>query len=473
MLPEEQAKVPNFVGPSLPRRDKGSREEYCMTMLTLFKPYRTPKNLKLPSESWEMVMENHKFTTCEMELMDFFQLRYECLDARDDYRAQLQKGELQEEANLPFDVREVAKLSDDMQGFFDDADEETMQLMADAGFKESIDDDLDEINSHGRKVNADMQTATTILQTSGALEPGINNQTGIPDFADQIQTGGTIPASQWKQALANKRLALLEEQNHQMMERAQEKKKAKIHIPDDMVDETKVVDKSYLCKSFKAKQAEDQARINNIAEEFTLNEEQERAYRIIANHATEDSGEQLKMYLGGMAGTGKSQVIKAISHFFNERGEGYRFMCLAPTGTAAALIGGSTYHSILKFNKSNEDDDGNFDTNDNKDKGLMDVQTRLKHVNYVFLDKVSMVDCEALFRIGSRLSKGLQPGVEFGGINIICASDFAQLPPVASRYPLYTGKVFSTLHYTNAFHTQNAAIGKALWHQFTTVVILR
>jgi len=38
--------IPNFVGGSLPRCDKGDREYYCTTMLTLFKPWRHGKDLK-------------------------------------------------------------------------------------------------------------------------------------------------------------------------------------------------------------------------------------------------------------------------------------------------------------------------------------------------------------------------------------------------------------------------------------------
>jgi len=56
---------------------------------------------------------------------------------------------------------------------------------------------------------------------------------------------------------------------------------------------------------------------------------------------------QLKMYLGGMGGTGKSQVIKALIYFFEKHNESHRILILAPTGSAAALLNGSTYHSIL------------------------------------------------------------------------------------------------------------------------------
>ena len=56
--------------------------------------------------------------------------------------------------------------------------------------------------------------------------------------------------------------------------------------------------------------------------------------------------EQLKMYLGGM-GTGKSQVIKALKHYFDNKNESHRFVILGPTGTSAALLGGSTLECRL------------------------------------------------------------------------------------------------------------------------------
>ena len=45
------------------------------------------------------------------------------------------------------------------------------------------------------------------------------------------------------------------------------------------------------------------------------------------------------MYLGGIAGTGNSQAIKALGHFF-EKQQGHLSQLVAPTGSAAALIGG-------------------------------------------------------------------------------------------------------------------------------------
>ena len=60
------------------------------------------------------------------------------------------------------------------------------------------------------------------------------------------------------------------------------------------------------------------------------------------------------MYLGGMGGTGKSQIIKALCKMFQVRSESSQIMICAPTGSAAALLNGSTYHSILGLGCSNE-----------------------------------------------------------------------------------------------------------------------
>ncbi|KAI0037305.1 hypothetical protein FA95DRAFT_1465145, partial [Auriscalpium vulgare] len=85
---EEMDTVPNFIGKSLPRRDKGNREIYCITMLTLFKAWRAPGDLKSPEQTWEEAFAGHQFSVREKHLMDNFQIRHECRDAHDDYAAQ-------------------------------------------------------------------------------------------------------------------------------------------------------------------------------------------------------------------------------------------------------------------------------------------------------------------------------------------------------------------------------------------------
>jgi hypothetical protein len=207
--------------------------------------------------------------------------------------------------------------------------------------------------------------------------------------------------------------------------------------------------------------------IEDVVEKFELTSEQERAFRIIANHAVTPGSEQLIMYVGGMAGTGKSQVIKALMDFFKSRNESHRFVVLAPTGTAAALLHGSTYHSFLGVPIDGQTALRNETTNNAQ------VKARLDGVDYIFLDEVSMVSCNDNYKISSQLAKATNEfDLPYGGINMIFSGDFAQLPPVFGS-PLYSGTVGTQLMSRMTVQGQEAAIGKALWHQVTTVVILR
>ncbi|KAK0197646.1 hypothetical protein F5146DRAFT_920688 [Armillaria mellea] len=89
--PESDRYVPNFVGSLLPRRDVGDREFYCSTMLALFKPWRSGLSLKDVGQNWSDSFDQHHFLPWQIDIMNNFNLRYECLDARDDHRAQMIK----------------------------------------------------------------------------------------------------------------------------------------------------------------------------------------------------------------------------------------------------------------------------------------------------------------------------------------------------------------------------------------------
>ncbi|KAJ7085894.1 P-loop containing nucleoside triphosphate hydrolase protein, partial [Mycena epipterygia] len=156
----------------------------------------------------------------------------------------------------------------------------------------------------------------------------------------------------------------------------------------------------YFTKYFKAKEKKAQKVVEKVKTEFNLNEEQDRAFKLVANHSIAEQPSALKMYLGGVGGTGKSQVIKALKQFFIDRGEAHRFLVLAPTGTAAALLGGSTYHSVLGIK------DG-VDGEHHEGIGIRKIQERLRGVDYIFLDEVSMVSCAAMYAISSKLALAL------------------------------------------------------------------
>ncbi|KAJ3754422.1 hypothetical protein EV360DRAFT_51660, partial [Lentinula raphanica] len=132
----------------------------------------------------------------------------------------------------------------------------------------------------------------------------------------------------------------------------------------------------------------------DVVESFSLNEEQERAFRIVAHHSIGTSFDPLLLYIGGMGGTGKSQVIKALLNFFQQRDSSYSIVTCAPTGNASALLGGSTYHFLLGINNQEEEVKG---------AKMGQVCERLQDVQYVVLDEVSMLSCYDLYRISEQL----------------------------------------------------------------------
>ncbi|KAG2152919.1 hypothetical protein DEU56DRAFT_727567, partial [Suillus clintonianus] len=88
-----------------------------------------------------------------------------------------------------------------------------------------------------------------------------------------------------------------------------------------------------------------------VAEDWTLNDEQSRAFQIIAEHSRLSNPEPLRMFIGGPAGTGKSRVINALKDFFVKRNQTRRFRLASYMGVAARNILGMTLHASLLLNQ--------------------------------------------------------------------------------------------------------------------------
>ena len=95
----------------------------------------------------------------------------------------------------------------------------------------------------------------------------------------------------------------------------------------------------------------DQPAIMRIVEQFTLNEAQQRAFRIIAYHTLGRSkvGPQLRMGIFRQGGTGKSRLIAAIRAWFCFLNRQNEVIVTATTGTAAFNIKGITLHSAANL----------------------------------------------------------------------------------------------------------------------------
>src|ERR1700728_1611209 len=370
--------VPNFAGGPLPRCDRGDREYHCTTLLTLFKPWRHGKNLKEDDQSWDEAFTNYKFTPRQTELMKFFNIHYECNDTRDDY-SKLLKQKNATDGVFPHWFR-----ADDNDDFDGDNHGDGGDFIVHEEY------DADQYTSIGKKDQQrieQMVEIQKIVTSAGWLDQCPDGPPSM-DFAE-IECE-ELPPSQWDAAVQGKCQQVLAERN-----KALPAQSGKQTSKDPNQNDVQIVDRSYLQKNFKAQSESAQKLIEDVVDKFELTSDQERAFRIVANHAVSPGSEQLMMYVGGMGGTGKSQVIKALMEFYKSRNESHRFVVLAPTGTAAALLHGSTYHSFLGVPIDGQTAFRNETTNNAQ------VKTRLDGVEYIFLDEVSMVACNDNYKISS------------------------------------------------------------------------
>ena len=419
-------------------------------MLTLFKPWRSGKDLKNDNQTWDDAFQSHTFSEYQLQIMKNFNIRYECLDARDDYRTQLKKGK----HNMLFMFGEDNDITTGNKTDNGQEDDCFLKPVCEESYDGSSESQI--YGPQEQKLQKEAAAIHSVLTQTGWTT--ITNHTHDQN-KDIFVPACKMTGPQWKAAVQLQKKNLVENDSSSLKDVPNSFGK---NQATSCPEKVKIVSKHYLQKHFYSTPEED--TINSISSAFNLNEDQERAFKIIAHHAVLADSQQLKMYIGGMGGTGKTRVIKAIAKFFMECGKSSQFVTVAPTGTAAALISGSTYHSKFGINDFLRENDG---------KPLTLIRSRLLMVKYIFLDEVSMLSCHDLYRISAQLARIFNYyDVPFGGINIIFSGDFGQLPPPVggenvSLFSRTIGK------FASSWKAQEETMGKALWQQITTVVILR
>ncbi|OBZ78025.1 hypothetical protein A0H81_02091 [Grifola frondosa] len=460
---EDAEWVLNFVGGVLPRKDRGDREEYCMVMLMLFKPggWRSGKHLRIDSMMWEQTFEATEFPAPVLKIMHNMNLLYECLDARDDYAAQ----------------RRIKENTDSMAGFLEH--EGLGSGQRDDGLLDYTEEDLiftlqDNMENIGKRTAHHRQQFREMQDMLTGLTSGAQCAVGIEPSRNYLppdQDVARLTASQWMEKMQKAKSDALARKNGSTRAPNMTVPQApppSVGIGNAIVREVSLEELNrLLTHSLDVSRGPQDAQIElftTAVSTFNLNLEQTRAFFIVAYHLHHHLEEPLRMYLGGMGGTGKSTVIASLQYFLVMRDEAYRFEVLGPTGTSACIVDGMTYHSMLGFGRQSE----------STVSALEKVRGRLQHVELVFIDEVSMISCSDLYKISAQLAKAFsEPTQAFGGKNIILAGDFAQLPPAGcGQLPLYTESIGSWSDAATVSAQKNA-IGKSLWHAFTTVVILR
>ncbi|THU80869.1 hypothetical protein K435DRAFT_595849, partial [Dendrothele bispora CBS 962.96] len=147
--------------------------------------------------------------------------------------------------------------------------------------------------------------------------------------------------------------------------------------------------------------------LNRISNLYKLNRKQKMAFTIISHSYINrflfgtEHGEPLKMLLTGPGGTGKTHTVKAVREVMAHFGRENRIRFLAPTGSAASLIEGTTIHTGLGIavgSKVNTGDryDGIYSFSVTK---RLEARDEWRDVDIVMVDEVSLLGSQLLAKM--------------------------------------------------------------------------
>ena len=141
------------------------------------------------------------------------------------------------------------------------------------------------------------------------------------------------------------------------------------------------------------------------------------------------------MCVPGCGGTGKSQLIRAITAYFTETNRAHKLRKLAPTSVAAAEIDGMTIRSFLGDRRNRKAKPKGMDR---ARPGQTVLENTWRLVEYIILDEMSMVGLSLLARLNKLIAtaKHSDPMTSMGGVNVILFGDYIQYSPVFDK-PLY------------------------------------
>ena len=444
--------VPVPIGPALPRRDQPEkRARYCRLMLILFKPWRGLADLRELGESWEATFDGFSLTmnSSHREIVGNMQVLHECRDSRDDHMQTRTRERPRGDAGFGAsggdpgnDVEEI-----DMSEVLEHLEEiDRMSSRRNDEVSRDARECLDTLDEAGFFATADRGVATV-------------GDAVVPESAPEDDS--TLE-DEWRDTYERRKAA--------WKVRASECEPAEVEVATTKINQISDAETT----------AEEPAVISGgdplespvigtngdlvlgaVVAKWTLNTEQKRAFEIVAQHTMCEKPEQLLMYLGGPGGTGKSRVINALRDFFDLRNEARRFRLAAYTGVAARNIGGSTLHALLQMNESQRDISA---------KAKRDLAAMWDGVDYLLIDELSMIGCELLHKVSRALTEAKGSTTAFGGVHVILAGDFAQLPPIGDTR-LYKDVNTSAVAATSN-RAQGKTLGRLLWLSFETVVML-
>lgn len=480
VYPASSRKIPVPIGPAIPRRDRPyMREKYCRLMLILFKPWVLPTDLKAPDETWDTAFQRFASSCAPkyLDVMENMQMLHECKDSRDDHfasrrtRCRSRSDVIQSAWTEDIDVVNDDTLDGNVE---DQVLEHLLDIDRSLSLKRAwMTKDaalcVAAAEQAGLLATINLTTANSLNLCDMTEEDKSGHKLITDDTSDDLESTWRHWYTQQRQKVKQARLSDTAEglSASSYSQHAFEKRVALSRVltgnePRVAVNDLSITPENPSNSSRYDSSPESVA--SHCARKYMLNDDQVRAFRIIAQacHHTWNN-DSLMMYVGGCGGTGKSRVIETVSYFFESIGQARRFRLASYTGVAARNISGTTLHSVLGLHQRSKKALGS--------QAKQDLMRMWDQVDFLLIDEVSMIGCDTLLCIHEALTEIKSSSRPFGGINIIFFGDFFQLPPVgdtkllakiATQMPAQSGTV----------RGQRQVLGKLLWLQVTSVVLL-
>ena len=130
------------------------------------------------------------------------------------------------------------------------------------------------------------------------------------------------------------------------------------------------------------------------------------------------------VFLTGKAGTGKSTLLGKLVKILKGNA-----IVLAPTGIAAINVGGQTIHSFFQIAPRPY-----LPTESFGDEYLKEEKIEIiKNAKIIIIDEISMVRCDLMNAIDTRLQQSMKNKLPFGGKQLLVVGDLFQLPPIKGK----------------------------------------
>ena len=411
-------------------------EDYYQLICVLFIPWHSYKDLNPYHNSWEQVyISSDIFNTCNIYLRHWNVLN-ECYDEKDDIykQRQLLLNSMRDSYDPSFDMNEM--LHEVMEG-------------------DSVDTFL------GQKLQEQQIYKIVQSRISDALDSiGYSQKVRLADNMIQISKLNlpeSISRKYWDKHYADNKL-------HSILVSAanmDNKEFLKRRLPTNTA---KIIQPLTDCIDFKNTTGA-KATIRNILEAMSkqgqpLYNDQIRALSLLVYAHMAPGMKPLLMMLNGIAGSGKSTVLKAFQLVLQELKHEKQILVMAFTGTAAANVNGVTFNSVF----------GTLTRNSQPDK--IKLKQRIKNIQWLFFDEWSMISTRQIYKISELLSDVSNDERPFGGMNVVLAGDPAQLPPnFQNGSALY--RKFDLKFATHKDGRGDDIKGHFIRKQFTVVVQLR